>query len=189
MSPIHTVRSRKPSFERILTVTHQWTRHIRFFAAETSQVHIGQPVDPSLDGIQDGVDCQAALEPLSREEVKYVRCLGLNYADNAVLLSFSVLFAKPVTHWPWCDGAKEHYPDYEVALVIVIGKPARDVSEANALDYVLGYAPVNDVSFRKHQMAVSQWMFSKFDYMNPLGPCLVSGTAIPDPQKIPLKCF
>ncbi|KAJ7477880.1 hypothetical protein B0H11DRAFT_1713397 [Mycena galericulata] len=83
--------------------------------------------------------------------------------------------------------AKEHSPDYEVELVIVIGKPARDVSEANALDYVLGYTAANDVSFRKHQMAVSQWMFSKeFHYTNPLGPCFVCSTAIPDPQKIPL---
>lgn len=56
---------------------------------------------------------------------------------------------------------KEHLPDYEVELVIVIGKPARDVSEADALDYVLGYTAANDVSFRKHQMAVSQWTFSK----------------------------
>lgn len=56
---------------------------------------------------------------------------------------------------------KEHLPDYEVELVIVIGKAAKNVSEAEALDYVLGYTGANDVSFRKHQMAVSQWGFSK----------------------------
>lgn len=104
---------------------------------------------------------------------------------------------------------KEHLPDYEVELVIVIGKTVKDVSEAEALDYVLGYTGANDVSFRKHQMAVSQWGFSKgfggcdsesdlvvdetdnwlaiADNTNPLGPCLVSNNLIPDPQTVKLK--
>lgn len=117
---------------------------------------------------------------------------------------------------------REHVPDYEVELAIVIGKAAKNVSEADALDYVLGYTGANDVrelffswrraklgrkvSFRKHQMAVSQWSFSKsfgipkfksgcvneltrmkIDNTNPFGPCIVSASAIPDPQKIPLK--
>ncbi|KAF5392989.1 hypothetical protein D9757_001161 [Collybiopsis confluens] len=39
-------------------------------------------------------------------------------------------------------------------------------------------------------MAVSQWSFSKgFDNTNPLGPCLVAASAMPDPQKVPLKCI
>lgn len=41
---------------------------------------------------------------------------------------------------------EEHIPDYEVELTVVIGKPAKNVSEANALDYVLGYTAGNDVS-------------------------------------------
>ncbi|KAJ7821198.1 hypothetical protein B0H14DRAFT_2831904 [Mycena olivaceomarginata] len=208
----------------------QWTRLIRFVAAETSQVHLGQPVDASLDVglaafrgnaikaheiVGSALDPAAhlsktvltvkqLLSPLSREEVKYVRCLGLNYADHAAEANlpappFPVLFVKPITSLlgPGADvlipkvaqPVKEHLPDYEVELVIVIGKPARDVSEADALDYVLGYTAANDVSFRKHQMAVSQWTFSKgFDNTNPFGPCLVSAAAIPDPQKLPLKC-
>ncbi|KAF7341450.1 putative hydrolase [Mycena venus] len=77
-----------------------------------------------------------------------------------------------------------------VKLVIVIGKPVKDVSKVDALDYVLGCTAANDVSFCKHQMAVLQWTFSKaFDNTSPLGPCLVSGAAIPDPHKIPLKCL
>ena len=39
----------------------------------------------------------------------------------------------------------EHHPDYEVELTVVIGKPAKNVSEADALDYVLGYVTGNDV--------------------------------------------
>jgi len=84
---------------------------------------------------------------------------------------------------------KEHLPDYEVELVIVIGKAAKNVSVADALDYVIAYTGANDVSFRKHQLAVSQWNFSKgFDNTNPFGPCLVSSGVIPDPQQISLKC-
>ncbi|KAJ7055099.1 fumarylacetoacetate hydrolase [Mycena amicta] len=208
----------------------QWTRLIRFVAAETAQVHIGQPVESGLDVglaasrggvikaheiVGSALDTAAQvtsrvltvkqlLSPLAREDVKYVRCLGLNYSDHAAEANlpppeFPVLFVKPVTSLIG-PGApvtiprvalppKEHLPDYEVELVIVIGKPAKDVSEADALDYVLGYTGANDVSFRKHQMAVSQWGFSKgFDNTNPLGPCLVAAAAIPDPQTIPLRC-
>ncbi|KAJ7461931.1 fumarylacetoacetate hydrolase [Mycena latifolia] len=209
--------------------TH-WTRLIRFVAAETAQVHIGQPVDPTLDvglAAHKGATIKAheiigsaldpaarvsgtvltvkhLLSPLAREQVGYVRCLGLNYADHAAEANlpappFPVLFIKPpsaligpgapVVVPKVAQPPKEHLPDYEVELVIVIGKPAKDVSEADALDYVLGYTGANDVSFRKHQMAVSQWGFSKgFDNTNPLGPCLVAAAAIPDPQALPLTC-
>jgi len=45
--------------------------------------------------------------------------------------------------------AQEHLPDYEVEFTIVIGKPAKDVSEADALDYVLAYTGANDVCPRR----------------------------------------
>lgn len=51
----------------------------------------------------------------------------------------------PVTIPRAAQPPKEHLPDYEVELVIVIGKPAKNVSEADALDYVLGYTGANDV--------------------------------------------
>ena len=51
--------------------------------------------------------------------------------------------------------------DYEVELVIVIGRTARNVSEAEALDYVFGYATGNDFTARDLQRARSQWMLGK----------------------------
>jgi 2-keto-4-pentenoate hydratase/2-oxohepta-3-ene-1,7-dioic acid hydratase in catechol pathway len=45
-----------------------------------------------------------------------------------------------------CQPVEKHLPDYEVELTIVIGKPAKDVKESEALDYVLGYTVANDVS-------------------------------------------
>lgn len=60
--------------------------------------------------------------------------------------------------------------DYESELAVVIGKPAKNVSEADALDYVLGYTAANDVSSRTAQFAQSQWNYSKgFDGACPLG--------------------
>ncbi|PFH46420.1 hypothetical protein AMATHDRAFT_155120 [Amanita thiersii Skay4041] len=208
----------------------QWTRLIRFVAAETSRVHIGQPIDASLDvGLASAqgrliraheiigspldpaaqvsnnvLTVKTLLSPLSKQEIGVVRCLGLNYSDHAAESNMAIppcpiLFYKPsnaligpnaTISIPFvAQPPHEHIPDYEAELVIVIGKPAKDVSEADALDYVLAYTGANDVSFRKHQFAVSQWNFSKgFDNTNPLGPCLVPGWTVPDPQKIPLKC-
>ncbi|KAH9939363.1 fumarylacetoacetate hydrolase [Epithele typhae] len=207
----------------------QWTRLIRFVAAETAQVHIGEPVDAKLDvGLAlhqkkpikayeitgSALDSSAQvtknvltvrqlLAPLSREEVGLVRCLGLNYADHAAEANlakptYPVLFYKPVTALIGTEvpvtipkhvqPVDKHLPDYEVELTVVIGKPAKNVSEADALDYVLAYTGGNDISFRYHQMAVSQWNFSKgYDNTTPIGPCLVAAHAIPDPQALPLK--
>ena len=64
--------------------------------------------------------------------------------------------------------------DYESEMVIVIGRDAKDVSEADALDYVLGYTAANDISSRTYQMNQSQWCFSKgFDTSCPIGMNLV----------------
>lgn len=65
--------------------------------------------------------------------------------------------------------------DYESEMAIVIGRDAKDVSEDEALEYVLGYTAANDISSRTSQMNQSQWCFSKgFDGACPLGPVLVS---------------
>lgn len=85
----------------------------------------------------------------------------------------------PITIPKALQPVEKHVPDYEVELTVVIGKAAKNVSEANALDHVLAYTAGNDVcliarfcvtafthytcktSFRYHQLAVSQWGFSK----------------------------
>jgi len=61
--------------------------------------------------------------------------------------------------------------DYEAELAVVIGRPARHVSEADALDYVLGYTCANDVSARDCQVGDGQWARAKsFETFGPLGP-------------------
>jgi 2-keto-4-pentenoate hydratase/2-oxohepta-3-ene-1,7-dioic acid hydratase in catechol pathway len=60
--------------------------------------------------------------------------------------------------------------DYESELAVVIGKTAKNVTEAEAMDYVLGYTAANDISSREYQLNQSQWCFSKgFDGSMPLG--------------------
>lgn len=124
-----------------------------------------------------------------------VRCLGLNYTDHAIEASlpipqFPVLFLKPtetliasgeeITIPKVARPVEKHLPDYEVELVVVIGKDAKDVKEDEAWDYVGALTGANDVSFRYHQMAVSQWCFSKnFDHTNPLGPALIAPVSTP----------
>ena len=51
--------------------------------------------------------------------------------------------------------------DYEVELAIVIGKLCKNVSVADASDYILGYSTANDVTARKHQEKTSQWSYAK----------------------------
>jgi len=77
--------------------------------------------------------------------------------------------------------------DYECELVVVIGKDCKNVSKANALDYVLGYTCANDVSARDWQIKQGggQWCRGKsFDTFSPIGPCIVTTDEIPDPSKL-----
>ena len=82
--------------------------------------------------------------------------------------------------------------DYEVELQIIIGKRAKNVSEADALDYVFGYATGNDFSARDLQFrdgkAGSQFMIGKTsDGFMPVGPYLVGADAVGDPQKLAVE--
>jgi 2-keto-4-pentenoate hydratase/2-oxohepta-3-ene-1,7-dioic acid hydratase in catechol pathway len=89
---------------------------------------------------------------------------------------------------PACQNDEE--VDYECELAVMIGKAARDVSEAEALDYVLGYTCGHDVSARHWQLQFGggQWIRGKsFDTFCPLGPTLVTTDEIPDPQTLSIK--
>jgi 2-keto-4-pentenoate hydratase/2-oxohepta-3-ene-1,7-dioic acid hydratase in catechol pathway len=82
--------------------------------------------------------------------------------------------------------------DYEVELQVVIGKTAHQVSEADALNHVFGYATGNDFSARDLQFRdgkASQFMLGKTsDGFMPVGPWLVGADLVGDPQKLALEC-
>jgi len=78
--------------------------------------------------------------------------------------------------------------DYEAELAVVIGKPARHVTQEHALDFVAGYTIFNDVSARDYQKRTSQWMIGKsFDTFGPMGPALVTADEIPEPHRLELS--
>jgi len=77
--------------------------------------------------------------------------------------------------------------DYECELAVVIARDCKNVSEEDALTFVLGYTVANDVSARRWQgkKGGTQWCFAKsFDTFLPLGPVLMSARAIPDPNNL-----
>ena len=127
-------------------------------------------------------------------------CIGLNYADHAAETGGKtpkepILFLKSLSAFcgPYDDiiippgSAKT---DWEVELGVVIGAKACRVSEAQALDYVAGYAVVNDVSEREYQTERGgQWDKGKgCDHFGPVGPYLVTKDEVPDPQALKLFC-
>jgi 2-keto-4-pentenoate hydratase/2-oxohepta-3-ene-1,7-dioic acid hydratase in catechol pathway len=80
--------------------------------------------------------------------------------------------------------------DYEVELVVVIGKKARDVSDEKALSYVFGYANGNDFSARDLMRVTTQLMLGKTcDGFAPLGPYVVTADQIPDPQNLRVATY
>jgi 2-keto-4-pentenoate hydratase/2-oxohepta-3-ene-1,7-dioic acid hydratase in catechol pathway len=80
--------------------------------------------------------------------------------------------------------------DYECELAVIVGKPCKNATKENALDYVLGYTCGNDVSARDWQkdFGGGQWCRGKtFDTFAPLGPCLVTKDEIPNPNALKIK--
>jgi len=114
-----------------------------------------------------------------------VICVGLNYkahieetgrtdSDYPVLFpKFASSLAGPYDAIDISGGSEQ--VDYEGELVVVIGKPARRVSEADAADHVLGYSVGNDITMRDYQYKTHQWMQGKaWDGCSPVGPYLVT---------------
>ena len=125
-------------------------------------------------------------------------CIGQNYLEhakesNASAPPFPIIFAKyantVIAHGePIVIPAAVQKPDYEGELAVVIGKRGRNIPEAEALDYVAGYMPLNDVSARDWQNRTSQWVLGKTpDTFCPMGPALVTVDEIPDVQNLSLR--
>lgn len=79
--------------------------------------------------------------------------------------------------------------DYEAELAVVIGRSARRVPVADALDHVFGYTCLNDVSARDLQFGDGQWTRGKsLDTFCPIGPVLVTADEVGDPQDLAISC-
>ena len=127
-------------------------------------------------------------------------CVGLNYAKHAretnnPLPKLPILFNKYNNALNCHQGTirvssiPAQQFDYEGELVIVMGKRAANVSEAEALSYVFGYCNGNDFSARDLQMRSSQWMIGKTcDGFAPIGPYLVTADQVPNPNNLKIEC-
>lgn len=125
-------------------------------------------------------------------------CIGLNYRDHALetgrpIPEVPTIFAK-YANVLIGDGEPIVIPsttdqvDYEAELAFVIGRRARHVSEAEAMQHVAGYAAFNDVTARDYQARTSQWTLGKsFDSFGPLGPALVTLDELPDPGALGIR--
>jgi 2-keto-4-pentenoate hydratase/2-oxohepta-3-ene-1,7-dioic acid hydratase in catechol pathway len=172
-------------------------------------VRAGAPALASARALLDG-DLTGALLP----SAAVTRCaplrpgkiigVGLNYVEHVEESSRSldtakelpdrpVLFGKPATAVVGPGGPILHNADltkqldWECELAVVIGRTARRVSEADALDHVFGYSIMNDISARDQRRS-GQWFFSKGqDSYAPFGPVVVTADDIPDPQDLDLS--
>lgn len=158
----------------------------------------GSPYRPVRSGrlARDPGHRLAPVEPTN------IFCIGLNYGRHAAeggreTPTRPVVFMKPTSalndpgapiRLPACQMSGPEV-DFEGELAVVIGRPARDVSEAEALDHVLGYTCANDVSARRWQREGGGGQFVRgkgFDTFCPLGPVLLTADAVPDPQALRL---
>ena len=158
---------------------------------------------------KDGLARLAAIDPASLPLVdagaRYGACvsgtrhfiaIGLNYADHAAESNLPIP-EEPVVFNKWVSCIQgpndpvtiprdSQKTDWEVELGVVIGKTAKYVSEAEALDYVAGYCVSHDVSERAFQTErAGQWTKGKScDTFGPIGPWLVTKDEIADPQNL-----
>ena len=117
-------------------------------------------------------------------------CLGVNYVDHAKeggnqIGDYPAIFLRCASSL-LAHGAPLQVPkvssklDFEAELAVVIGRRARFVTEAEALDAVFGYACFNDATLRDYQRKTSQWSIGKnFDATGAFGPCLVTADELP----------
>ena len=125
-------------------------------------------------------------------------CIGLNYADHAAESGVAVppepvLFFKPNSAIIGPNDQveiprKSKKTDWEVELGVVIGQPAKYITEAEAMSHVAGYCVINDVSEREFQLErAGTWDKGKgCDTFGPIGPWLVTRDEVPEPNNLDL---
>lgn len=188
---------------------------VRFIASHDGEEYFGSFVDPTeascrvaLRDEATGVMSLSSLEYqvdtiLPPVEPPAVWCVGLNYADHAAEVKitppeFPILFSKAPTSLIGHKSAivipkvasDPPEVDYEAELGVIIGREAKDVTEAEAMDYVMGYCIANDVTARRWQgkKGGGQWLRAKsFDTFLPCGPFITPKASVPDPQNLYIR--
>lgn len=164
----------------------------------------GAEVTALLERVADEADARIVRPP---DQVRFaplvtrpdkIMCIGFNYRKHAEETGTPIpkeppLFSKYRNALNSHDGTValptriDDRFDFETELVIVFGREAKDVSEADALDFVAGYAVGNDLSARGKQTATTQFGAGKWsDGFAPVGPWLVPAGRVRDPNDLRL---
>ncbi|MFG1495528.1 fumarylacetoacetate hydrolase family protein [Saccharospirillum sp. HFRX-1] len=182
-----------------------------FGVLDEAGVRDARALAPTLKALLRGAGL-ASVPPLDKlpllnfDEVTYlpvipdaekIYCIGINYARHIEETGmpkpdYPMIFTRyadtQVGHGqPLIVPKVSHRFDYEGELAVIIGKTARHVSAAEALDYVAGYSCYNDASVRDWQVHTSQFTPGKnFPGSGAFGPALVTTDEIPDPSQLHL---
>jgi 2-keto-4-pentenoate hydratase/2-oxohepta-3-ene-1,7-dioic acid hydratase in catechol pathway len=174
---------------------------------ELLQAEEGPSLNTVVDAALRSKGAEAAF--LNEEEIEFgpvvtrpekIVCVGLNYRRHAKEVNMAIP-GQPVLFNKYNNALSAHNQpiklpvevakkfDYETELVIVMGKTAKNISEADALSYVAGYCTGNDFSARDLQFdSGGQWMVGKTpDQFAPLGPYLVTAEQV-NPDKLKIEC-
>ena len=182
--------------ERVIdgpTLTDGQYRSVRAVLKAQALPSIAQSVQGRA-GDFDLADLQ--LLPVIPDPGKIV-CVGLNYEEhrretNREPTGEPTLFLRVATSQvghgqPILCPAESHRVDYEGEIAVVIGKPGRRISEADAYAHIAGYAPYNDVSVRDWQQHTTQWTPGKnFDATGAFGPWMATRDEVPDGTELSL---
>lgn len=125
-------------------------------------------------------------------------CVGHNYREHIAemgreLPSYPVVFAKFANTVIGPQDDIPFYPiseqlDYEAEFAFVVGKRGRNISQADALDYVAGYTIANDVTYRDIQRRTLEWLQGKtVEGSAPMGPWLVTSDELTDPSGLGVR--
>ncbi len=152
------------------------------------------------DGKQLALDAATWLPPLTPiARARTIFCLGLNYSDHAKELAFkppdeplaflkgqsSLIGHQQFTQRP----ADAQFMHYECELAVVIGKPAKQVKQSDAYDFIQGYSIANDYAIRDY---LENWYRPNLKVKGrptctPIGPWLLDATDVPDPMNLALQ--
>ncbi|GFF48268.1 hypothetical protein IFM51744_06784 [Aspergillus udagawae] len=153
----------------------------------------------NLQPTEDIIHVEKLLCPIERTPI--IILVGLNYQSHVNEAKLNVpkyppIFVKPADALAGPFDTIDIHPDaremldYEGELTVVVGRDAKNISEEDALDYVLGYTAGNDLSARNFQLPEASGMqfgYSKsFDQFGPIGHTIVAASQISDPQDLRL---
>ena len=159
-----------------------------YAAISAEPSHLSAAVESARAGDPVPVSTLVPAQPLRR--FGKILCLGLNYVDHVKeggyeIPTYPAIFLRVPSSMIPADAPMvkpdcSDRLDYEVELMIVVGRGGRHISEENALDHVFGYTVFNDGSVRDYQRKTHQWTPGKnFDDTGAIGPVFVTPDELP----------